>query len=169
LAGKIELDFRSAGFAEEAQKFSEMVMRQIANDRGSGRVSKFTRFFKGVFDVAELIDELVAEGVGAAQNAAVGGTGAEFFRIEFAGPGLPFSLRNFLQDRLVEREVRHSTLQARILFFQFPQALEGVLFHASISTLPSLVGRRAYANASHEPRRFLCLPQSAPPPHAAFL
>jgi hypothetical protein len=38
---------------------------------------------------------------------------------------------------------------ARILFFQFPQPLEGVLFHASISTLPSLAGRHTHANGSH--------------------
>ena len=65
-----------------------------------------------------------------------------------SGPGLPFSLRDFLQDRLVERKVGHGTLQARILFFQFPKPLESVLFNTSIETLPSLVGRHADANGS---------------------
>jgi hypothetical protein len=67
---------------------------------------------------------------------------------DYLGEG-QFSLRDFLQDRLVERKVGHGTLQARILFFQFPQPLEGILFNASISTRPSLVGRHADANGSH--------------------
>ena len=67
-----------------------------------------------------------------------------------SGPGLPFSLRDLLQNGHVECLIGHQPLQAGVLLFEFLESIQGVLLDAGILPFPSLVGCHAHPAMSRQ-------------------
>lgn len=62
------------------------------------------------------------------------------------GPGLPFSLCNFLLSGHIELLIGNEPLEAGVLFLQFLEPLQGVHLRAGILAVTTLVSRHAHRN-----------------------